>query len=159
MPVSESTQTPETAAVAAKVDASVNGFLSRDAWLAQSGKFKEKEITVEGLGKVLLMEISGAARAAIQSQQSAGLLSDVKRIDAASYQRALLLAGVADPSSPEGARKPMFTAGDMDRVMGIGGSKIEVIVSELETLSGMGAGAVASAEGNSEGTPSGAGTS
>jgi hypothetical protein len=47
----------------------------------------------------------------------------------------------------------------MDRVMGIGGSKIEFIVAELEQLSGLGAQAVASAEGNSGVTPSDAGTS
>ncbi len=136
-----------------------NGFVTRDAWLAQAGKFKERTIHVDGLGEVLLMEISGAARAAIQSQQSAGLLSDVKRVDAAAYQRALILAGVADPASPEGARRPLFTAGDMDRVMGVGASKIEVIVTALEELSGLGAEAVKSAEGNSEKTPSDAGTS
>lgn len=142
-----------------KATPETNGWVSRDAWLAQAGKFKEKEVPVEGLGKVLIVEISGAARAAIQSAQSTGLLSDVKRIDSVAYQRALLLSGVADPSSPEGARQPLFKAADMDRVMQIGGAKIALLVDEIEKLSGMGAEGESSAEGNSPATPSAAGTS
>lgn len=144
---------------AAAPKAQDNGYVSRDGWLAQSGKFKEEEIEVDGLGKVLLMEISGTVRAQIQSQQSRGLLADARSVDAVSYQRALLLAGVADPKSPEDARTPLFQKGDMDRVMGIGGGKIQQIVDVLEKLSGLGAGAVASAEENSGPTPSAAGTS
>lgn len=136
-----------------------NGFVSRDLWLAQSGKFAEKTITVDGLGKVLIVELSGAARASIQAQQSAGLLGDVKRVDVGAYQRAVLLAGVSDPTSPEDARRPMFQQGDMDRVMTIGGGKIAKVVEEIEKLSGLDVGAVQRAEGNSDETPSDAGTS
>lgn len=136
-----------------------NGFVTRDQWLAQAGRFKEETITVEGLGKLLIVELSGLARAQIQSQQSVGILSDVKRVDAAAYQRAVILAGVADPASPAESRRPMFTAGDMDKVMSIGGGKIARIVEAIEKLSGLDAKAQETAEGNSGATPSAAGTS
>lgn len=136
-----------------------NGFVTRDAWLAQAGKFREDTLTVDGLGKLLLVELSGVARASIQAQQSAGLLGDVKRVDVGAYQRAVLLAGVADPSSPAESRRPLFQQGDMDKVMQIGGGKIALVVEAIERLSGLDVGAVKSAEGNSDGTPSDAGTS
>lgn len=142
-----------------KTNMEEHGFLDRNAWLAQAGKLKEKELEVDGLGRVLLVEITGAARAAIQSQQSMGLIGDVKRIDVASYQRSLLLQGVADPTSPEGGRLPLFQAGDMDAVMKIGGGKIASVVEQIELLSGLGPAAVARAEENSNGSPSAAGTS
>lgn len=135
-----------------------NGFVSRESWLAQAGKLREAEHTVEGLGKLLLSELTGGARAAIQTNQSTGLLADLKRIDVSAYQRALLLQGVMDPSSPVGDRKPLFSAGDMDAVMKVGGAKIESVIDKLEELSGLGK-SQASAEGNSPATPSSAGTS
>jgi hypothetical protein len=162
MPTAESPQTkiqPEPTITAPDPEHSDNGFVTRDEWLAQAGKFSEKTITVAGLGKLLLVELSGLARAQIQAQQSAGLLADAKRVDVAAYQRAVLLGGVADPSSPEGARRPLFQAGDMDRVMGIGGGKLAEVVDEIEKLSGLDVGATKRAEENSDGTPSAAGTS
>lgn len=133
-------------------------FASRDDWLAAAGKLKEEALHVEGIGRLLLSEISGAARAAIVSNQSAGLLADAKRIDAVAYQRALLTAGVVDPSSPKDARVPLFGRGDIDRVMGIGGAKIAVIVDKIEELSALG-NYQGRAEENSSGSPSDAGTS
>lgn len=166
MPTAENPQ--ETLATAEKqapakapVAPSENGFVTRDAWLAQAGKLREKTLDVPDFGKVLIVELNGVVRARIQAQQSTGLLSDQKRVDVPAYQRELLLNGVADPSSPEGARRPLFTAGDVDRVMQIGGGKIALIVGEIETLSGLDAGAtnVERAEGEADGTPSDAGTS
>ncbi len=143
-----------------KAEHSDNGFVTRDAWLAQAGRFAEKTVDVDGLGKLLIMELSGAARAAIQTQQSRSLLLEQgKSMDKLAYDRAVLLAGVADPSSPEGARRPLFTAGDMDRVLQIGGGKIAKVVEEIERLSGLDVSAPARAEENSDGTPSAAGTS
>lgn len=154
-------QSPRTVAGPATpaADEASNGFVSRADWLAQAGKLKELVYPAEGLGKLLLTEITGAARAAIQSQSATGLLADVKRLDVAAYQRALLLAGVVDPSSPEGARKPLFSAGDMDTVMAIGGGKIAAVIEEIEKLSALGPAATGSAEKNSEATPSAAGIS
>lgn len=136
-----------------------NGFLNREQWLAQAGRFAEKTIDVPGLGKVLIAELSGLARAQIQAQQSAGLLADSKRVDVAAYQRAVLLAGVIDPTSPPDARRPLFQGGDMDRVMSLGGGKITIVVTEIEKLSGLDESALSRAEENSGEAPSGAGTS
>jgi hypothetical protein len=133
-------------------------FASREDWLNNVGVLKEKEVEIEGLGLLLLSEITGEARAEIVGWQSVGLLADQKKIDAKMYQRQLIQAGVVDPSSPPGDRKPMFRPGDMDRVMKIGGGKIAEIVEEIEKLSALGAYAGA-AEGNSDSTQNGASTS
>ncbi len=149
---------PEIATAGKASKSTEKPFASRDDWLAAAGKLKEAELEVEGIGRLLLSEISGAARAAIVSAQSAGLLADAKRIDAVAYQRALLSAGVVDPSSPKEARTPLFGRGDIDRVMGIGGAKIAQIVDKIEELSALG-GYQGRAEENSTATPSDAGTS
>lgn len=132
-------------------------FLSRDEWLNQAGVLKEEEYFVEEFGWLLLSEITGDARADIVGRQSVGLLAENRKIDAKDYQRSLILAGVMDPNSPQGDRKPMFRPGDMDRVMRIGGSKIADIVDQIEKLSALGA-YQGAAEGNSDSTPSGGST-
>jgi hypothetical protein len=148
-----------TPAVKAAVEAAVERkFVSRDEWLNQAGILKEEEHYVDGFGYLLLSEVTGDVRADIVSSQSQGLLADKKSIDAKQYQRQLIMAGVVDPSSPEGARLPMFRPGDMDRVMKLGGSKIAEIVDVIEKLSSLGQYGGA-AEGNSEITPNGASTS
>jgi hypothetical protein len=136
----------------------VKKFLSREDWLNQAGVLREKEHYVEGLGLLLLSEITGDARADIVGRQSVGLLADNKKIDAKDYQRSLIQAGVVDPDSPKGDRKPMFRFGDMDRVMKIGGAKIAEIVDEIEKLSALG-NYQGAAEENSSSTPNGGGTS
>lgn len=141
-----------------EAEEAVRKFLSRDDWLNQAGVLKEEELEVEGFGLLLLSEITGDARAEIVGHQSVGLLADQRKIDAKAYQRSLILAGVVDPSSPKGDRKPMFRPGDMDRVMKIGGGKIAEIVDAVEKLSALGA-YTGAAEGNSEATPNGASTS
>lgn len=133
--------------------------VTRDLWLNASQKLAEEWITVEGLGKVLVSEITAKARADIMTIQSTGLLTEVgKSIDHLRHQKTLLLAGVLDPSSPEGARQPLFQAGDVDKVMEIGASKIAEVIDAIEKLSKLGRYA-ASAEGNSGPTSSDAGTS
>lgn len=136
----------------------VKKFLSRDEWLNQAGVLKEEEKYVDGFGWLLLSEITGDARADIVGRQSVGLLADQRKVDAKDYQRSLILAGVVDPTSPKGDRKPMFRPADMDRVMKIGGQKIADVVDAIEHLSALGA-YQGSAEGNSESTQNGAGTS
>lgn len=133
-------------------------FASREDWLNEAGVLKEEEKHVEGLGLLLISEITGDVRAEIVGSQSEGLLADKRKIDAKQYQRQLILAGVVDPTSPKGDRKPMFRQGDMDRVMKVGGGKIAEVVDVIEKLSSLGQYAGA-AEGNSDGTQNGATTS
>lgn len=161
---------PSETTIAAKIDevlekkltetavTAVNKFLSRDDWLNNAGVLKEEEKEIDGFGWLLLSEISGDARADIVGVQSEGLLAEKRKIDAKAYQRALILAGVVDPTSPAGDRKPMFRPSDMDRVMKIGGAKIADIVDAIEKLSALGQYA-GEAEGNSESTLNGGSTS
>lgn len=135
-------------------------FASREDWLAAAGHLSEEIVDVPGLGKLLLGEVSGDVRADIAADQAAIVLApegEPRRYDVRSYQRRLLLHGVLDPESPRDARLPLLQPADIDRVMKIGGSKIATVVSTIERLSMLGQYA-ASAEGNSNGTPSSAGT-
>lgn len=133
-------------------------FLSREDWLNNAGVLKEEEHEVDGFGRLLLSEITGDQRAEIVGHQSVGLLAEQRKIDAKAYQRSLLLAGVVDPSTPKGDRKPLFRASDLDRVMKIGGGKIAEIVDVIEKLSALGPYSGA-AEENSDSTQNGDGTS
>lgn len=146
------------AALGAQAETAVKKFLSREDWLNQAGVLKEQEVDVPGFGTLLLSEVTGDVRAEILGDQSVGLLADQRKIDAKVYQRKLILAGVVDPASPQGDRKPMFRPGDMDRVMKIGGGKIADVVDGIEKLSSLGQYAGV-AEGNSGGTQNGASTS
>lgn len=141
-----------------EAEVAIKHFLSREDWLNQAGVLKEEEVDVEGFGRLLLSEITGDARAEIVGHQSVGLLADQRKIDAKAYQRSLILAGVVDPTSPKGDRKPMFRPSDLDRVMKVGGGKIAEIVDAIEKLSALGQ-YTGAAEGNSETTPNGASTS
>lgn len=134
-------------------------FVGREQWLGAGSKLAEDVVEVEGLGKVLVSEITAKVRAEIMTIQSSGLLTDVgKSIDHLRHQKTLLLAGVVDPSSPEGARVPLFKEGDIDAVMQLGASKVEKIIDAIERLSKLGRHAT-SAEGNSATSPSAAGSS
>lgn len=141
-------------------------FASRDDFLAAAGRLSEEEVDVPGLGLLLLGEIGADVRADITTDQSAVLLTpekdekgnvNVRKLDRRSYERRLLLHGVLDPGSPEGNRLALLQPGDIDRVFKIGGAKIGVVIDTIERLSMLGRYA-ASAEGNSNGTPSSAGT-
>lgn len=153
---------PAPPPVAPKPDASVK-FASRDDWIGAAGKFAEEEYTIDGIGLVLLSEISGAARADILGTMATALQPDPEtkekgRLDTTAYQRALLLAGVVDPVSPAGDRRPLFRAGDMELVMRVGGAKVQTACEVIERLSKMGRWQT-DAEGNSEATRNGASTS
>ncbi len=150
---------PATAAV---VEKESNGrvYASRDEILSAAGRFAEEEHDVEGIGWVMLSEISGEARARILGRMGMAL-EDGKLTDSAwtgHYQRALLLAGVVDPSSPEGARLPLLREGDLDRLMKLGGAKVTDMVTVIERLSKMGR-FQESAEKNSVPIPSAVSTS
>lgn len=147
-----------TETVVEAVESEAKKFVSRDEWLNLAGHLKEEEHYIEGLGLLLLSEISGDVRADIVANQSIGLLADQKKIDAKAYQRTLIQNGVVDPTSPPNARTAMFRPGDMDRVMKLGGSKIAEIVDHIERLSGLGQYSGA-AEGNSDASQNGASTS
>ena len=143
-----------------------NAPLDRDAFMSALARgLTEKEIDVQSFGRVLIGELSGDDRAKIMNADakylafgSDGSLSGM--MDIAQHQRQVLLVGVLDPDSPPGARTPLLHPGDIDAVMRkLGGSKVKFIVDEIEVLSGLGAGGISSAEGNSAATPSGAGTS
>ena len=135
-------------------------FASRDDWLAAAGHLAEEWKEIPGLGRVLLGEIGADVRADITTEQSAVLLApegQPRKLDRRSYERRLLLHGVLDPSSPEGNRLPLLQPGDIDRVFKIGGAKIGTVIDTIERLSLLGRYAQ-SAEGNSNGTQSSAGT-
>lgn len=133
--------------------------VTRDLWLSAGQNLAEEWLEIEGLGKVLVSEITAKARAEIMTLQSSGLLTEVgKSVDHLANQTTLLLKGVMDPASPEGARQPLFRADDVDEVMQIGASKIAVIIDAIERLSKLGR-YTASAEGNSVTSPTDAGSS
>ena len=138
----------------------VEKFASRDDWFSAAGKLKEEFLHVEGIGKLLVSEVSGEVRADIMSDQSAALLSDGpnKKLDQKSYHKKLLLAGVVDPESPTEGRLPFFKPGDVDRAMKVGGAKVAKVIDKIEQLSNLGQYAGA-AEKNSETAASDAGTS
>lgn len=135
-------------------------FATRDILLAAAGRLNEEVHEVTGLGTLLLGEIGADVRAEILTeQQSVALFAEgaAKKLDRKWYEKKILLAGILDPSSPEGARLPLFKQGDMDTVMRIGGAKIGEVVDAIERLSLMGR-HVVSAEGNSNGLPNSAGS-
>lgn len=136
----------------AKTDvAGSNGLLSREALLARTVR-AEEEVDVPGLGRMLVGEINADERAAIIEKQAGDYQN--KRVDVRSYQKSLLVAGLLDPASSASARLPLLSAADGDAVMKVGSAKIAALVDAIERLSGMGAAAVARAEGNSDGIPS-----
>ncbi len=147
VPVEEDATTP----------AAPNGFASRAQILDAAGNFTEEEHDLEGVGKLLLSELSGAARAGILGELGIAI-QDNRLTDplwTERYQKTLLGHGVIDPSSPPGDRKPLFKQGDLDRLMQLGGAKITGVVDAIERLSRMGR-YQESAEKNSAGTQNGA---
>ena len=117
-----------------------NGFASRTDILDAAGRFAEEEHDLEGVGKLLLSEISGAARAKILGQMATAIEGN-KLADptwTTKYQKTLLQNGIVDPESAPGNRTPMFKEADLDRLMQLGGAKIQDVVDAVERLSRMG---------------------
>lgn len=149
---------PVDSPVREEIKETIKNLLSREDMLAAANRLREETVEIDGLGTLLLSEITGEVRANLIGQQATGMMADTKKFDRNGYERTLIQAGVMDPSSPPNGRSTMFRMGDMDRVMRIGGSKIAEIVDGIEKLSSLGEYA-GSAEGNSGSTPKGAGTS
>lgn len=147
---------PAPAAVPAKEGSE---FVGREAWLSAGSNLAEAVVEVEGLGKVIVREVTARIRAELMTMQSKGLIAEVgKMIDHLAAQKLLLEHGVVDPASPQGARQPLFKAGDIDQVMSLGASKVEKIIDKIEELSRLGK-YQTSAEGNSAPAPKDAGSS
>lgn len=116
--------------------------VGRDAFLGHSGKLREDTVTVPELGGVLVKELNGNERAeVIETQAQRG-----GRVDVKGYQRLLLLHGLADPDSPEGARTPLLRKEDLDQAMRLGAGTIELLCERIEELSGLSVDAEALAE-------------
>ncbi len=168
MPSDEKKSDPPMVAAETTADtAPPRVFASRTDWLDAAGKFAEEEFHLDGIGWVILSEISASARADILGHMASAMIPQdaapgeapaVKaKLDTPVYQRKLLLAGVVDSTSAPGARLPLFKEGDMDRVMKVGGSKVAGALDVIERLSNLGR-YQPSAEGNSATTPSAAST-
>lgn len=136
--------------------ASQNGHADRSAFLNLVGDLDETTVDLfDRDGKkvsVLVRELTGGERAKLITLQAEAYQKGSLEIE--KYEREMLMAGVADPSSPEGARQPLLRAGDADSLMKLGASKTQELVKAVERLSGMGVGAVVRAEGNSGPIPS-----
>lgn len=111
-------------------------FITRETFLAAGGKLAEETLFVEGLGNLLLREVSAGDRADMLSKSLQALQRE--QVDVKGYQRALLLVGVVDPASPPDDRQPLFKPADMDAVMRVGGKKLLPVVDVIERLSLMG---------------------
>ena len=146
----------EKAAPHAASDDPTQGLLTRDGLLSKAGDLNEEILELPRLGKLLVLELTGADRALILQAQAEAYQD--KKVDVIGYQRRILLAGIVDPLSPKGNRQPLLRPDDADRVMQIGGGSIALIVKAVERLSGIGQEAETSAEGNLPATPSSSST-
>jgi hypothetical protein len=109
--------------------------VGRDALLARSGKLEEARVEIDGLGHVVVRELSGAQRAALMQAQVEAAQGG--NLDILGYQRQLLLYGLVDPDSPEGAREPLLEKADLDMAMGLGGGLVDALCTRIEELSGL----------------------
>lgn len=116
--------------------------VGRDAFLGHSGKLREDLVEIRGLGPVLVKELNGIERAEVIETQATGS----RGVDVKGYQRMLLLYGLADPESPEGARTPLLRKEDLDQAMRLGAAAIERLCERIEELSGLSVDAEALAE-------------
>lgn len=125
-----------------QVAAEVVAPVGRDAFLGHSGKLREDTVLVDGLGPVLVKELNGFERAEVIETQA----TTRGRVDVKGYQRLLLLYGLADPESPDGARTPLLRKEDLDQAMRLGAAAIERLCERVEQLSGLSVDAEALAE-------------
>lgn len=128
--------------------------LSRDAFLSSLGKLAEEDVEVDGLGTVLVREMTGKQRAQlleVLAPAASGGKADLVR-----YQQMLLELGLVDPADGQ-PLLDMQTSADV--LAGLGASKIEQLCSAIERVSGLSKSANERAEKNSETTPSSDSTS
>lgn len=102
--------------------------------LSTSGKRTESEVTVNDV-TYIVRELTGAERARVLGEMAKARLD--KNVNLERYQRMLLLYGVVDPESPEGARTPAFTDSDMAAVMENGAGLLDPLLEKIEELSGL----------------------
>jgi hypothetical protein len=138
-----------------------NGYADRNAFLSLIGDLAEGDMTFTTTKgkeiKLLVREITGKERADLITLQAAAYQKG--ELDMVNYERKMLIAGIIDPESPEGARQPLLKSGDADALMGLGASKVALLVAKIEELSAMGVVNQTRVEGNSATTPSGDSTS
>ena len=134
-----------------------DGALSRDAFLAHVGRLAEELVDVPAMGKVLVRELSGRARAEVL--QLLAPAASGGKADIGAYQKMLLENGLIDPESPKDERRPLLDVTNRDKVMELGASKVEALCKAIERLSGLDAKAAESAEKNSGNETTSASTS
>lgn len=108
----------------------------RNEILSRSGKLAEVDIDIDGV-TYIVRELTGLEYAKMIALHAKARMHNDVAIEA--YQRNMLLAGVVDPESPEGAREPAFVQADMDAVMECGAGFLEPLIEGIEELSGLSA--------------------
>jgi hypothetical protein len=140
--------------------------------LREPAHFAEEVIDVAGIGRLLVSEISAQVWAEIQSAQGALMRAQVVaaqvpdaappapgKADMVQYNTKLLLHGLVDPDSPEGARTPLLREDQVESFLRkFGAATVGQVVDAVERLSHLGKYA-ARAEGNSATTSSAAAAS
>jgi hypothetical protein len=129
----------------------------RNELLSRSGKLKEDDVVVDGVTYVV-RELNGLERAHLISLQAEARINGGK-VDLGQYQKQLLLRGLMDPESPEGAREPALVEADLDTVMRNGAGFLDKILDKIEELSGLNVDAQKAAKDFLGDTPSGSSTS
>jgi len=133
-------------------------LLSRDAFLSFAGQLAEEEVDVPGMGSVLCRELTGADRATVL-QILAPSVQEGGRAELGLYQQYLLRFGLYDAPPPAGDGKPLLDVATAEKAMQLGASKVELLCSTIERLSGLSGKAVESAEKNSPSTQNSTSTS
>jgi len=128
-------------------------LLTRDAFLSFAGQLAEEEVDVPGMGSVLCRELTGADRATVL-QILAPSVQEGGRAELGLYQQYLLRFGLIDADG-----KPLLDVATAEKAMQLGASKVELLCSTIERLSGLSGKAVESAEKNSPTTANSASTS
>jgi len=128
-------------------------LLSRDAFLSFAGQLAEEEVDVPGMGTVLCRELTGADRATVL-QILAPSVQEGGRAELGLYQQYLLRFGLIDADG-----KPLLDVATAEKAMQLGASKVELLCSTIERLSGLSGKAVESAEKNLPTTANSASTS
>lgn len=131
--------------------------LNREQFLARSGKLKEDRVPLRDGGAMLVRELTGGERDLIISTQAEA--AQTGRPDIQAYHRSLLLCGLVDPDSPEGARRPLLEAADIEQAMANPALDVDAICTRIEELSGLTVDAEELAKADFPATPSGASTS
>ena len=117
-------------------------LLSRDAFLSFAGQLAEEEVDVPGMGSVLCRELTGADRATVL-QILAPSVQEGGRAELGLYQQYLLRFGLYAEDG-----KPLLDVATAEKAMQLGASKVELLCSTIERLSGLSGKAVESAEKN-----------